>query len=120
MLAGADGGKDNKVIVVINDSSNYDDDVDKEDNDDKEDNNDDDDVSLSSVSLSKMKFHTNGSAILQNDCVFIPSPFKPGGGVINKPFLSFCSSIFDGDCISSHQFELQKTSTFCLKKQAFH
>ncbi len=44
-----------------------------------------------------MKFHTNGSAILPNDCVFIPIPFNRGGVVIYCPSWPICSSIFLGE-----------------------
>jgi hypothetical protein len=80
LLAGAGGGKDNKVIVVVDDGSKDDNDGDKEDNDNEEDNNDDNDVSLSSVSFLKMKFHTNGSAILQNNLCFCSESIQTWGG----------------------------------------
>ena len=96
MLAGAGGDDDDKEVVVV---VIFDDDGDVEDTDDEDNNNDGDALSSSSILFSKMKFHINGSAILRNDWVFIPSPFKRRGVVINNPFLSFCSSIFDGDCI---------------------
>jgi hypothetical protein len=79
----------------------FDDDGDVEDTDDKDVDNDGDALSSSSILFSKMKFHMNGSAILRNDWVFIPNQFEiqTWGVVINNPFLvSFCSSIFDGDC----------------------
>ena len=55
----------------------HDDDGDEEDTDDKDVDNDGDALSLSasSISFSKMKFHTNGSAILLNECAFILIPF---------------------------------------------
>ena len=91
MLADA-GGDDNdeEVVVAV---------VDDEETDDEDNNNDGDALSSSPILFSKMKFHINGSAILRNYWVCIPSPFKCGGGVINNPYLvSFCSSFFDGDC----------------------
>jgi hypothetical protein len=110
-LAGAGGSNDNKVIVVVDDGNKDNDDSDEEDNNNEEDNNDDDNVSLSSVLFSKIKFHTNGFVIHQNDwCVFIPSPLKHGGVVINKLFLSFCSSIFDGGCILITPIQTTKNS----------
>ncbi len=82
MLASTGGDDyDKEVIVVVA----VDDDGDEEDTDDKVVNNDCDALSSSSISFSKMIFHINGSAILPNDCVFIPIPFNRGGVVINCP-----------------------------------
>ena len=82
MLAGAGGDDDDKEVVVV---VVIDDDGDVEDTDDKDVNNDGDALSSSSISFSNKKFHINGSAILPNDCVFIPIPFTRGGVVINRP-----------------------------------
>jgi hypothetical protein len=94
-LAGSGGDDVDEEVVVVA----VDDDGNEEDTDDKDNDKDGNALSSSSILFSKMKFHINGSAFLRNDCVFISSPFKRGGVVINNPFLSFCSSIFGGDCI---------------------
>ncbi len=82
MLAGADGDdNDEEVVAVVV----VDDDGDVEATDDKDVDNDDNALSSSSILFSKLKFHINGSAILPNDCVFIPIPFTRGGVVIKRP-----------------------------------
>jgi len=77
LLAGAGGDEDDEEVIVV---IAVDDDGDVEDTDDKDVNNDCDALFSSSISFSKMKFHINGSAILPNDCVFIPIPFNWEGG----------------------------------------
>ena len=76
LLADAGGDDDDEEVVV---AVVVDDDGDVEDTDDEDNNNDGDAFSSSSILFSKMKFHINGSAILRNDWVCIPSPFKHGG-----------------------------------------
>jgi len=82
MLAGTGRDDDDEevIVVVAVDDDGYD-----EDTNDKDIDNDCDALSSSSISFFKMKFHINGSAIIPNDCVFIPIPFNRGGGVINCP-----------------------------------
>ena len=81
LLAGAGGDNDDEEVVLV---VVADDDGDVEDTNDKDVDNDGDALSSSSISFSNKKFHINGSAILPNDCVFIPIPFTHGEVVINR------------------------------------
>jgi hypothetical protein len=95
LLAGAGGDNDDEEVVLV---VVADDDGDVEDTNDKDVDNDGDALSSSSISFSNKNFHINGSAILPNDCVFIPIPLTLGGVVINRPSRPICSSILLCDC----------------------
>jgi len=62
LLAGTGGDDDDEEAIVV---ITVDDDGDEEDTNDKDVGNDCDALSSTSITFSKMKFHINGSAILQ-------------------------------------------------------
>ena len=78
LLAGTGGDNDDEEVIIIA----VDDDGNEEDTNDKDDDNDGNALSSSSILFSKTKIQiVNGSAILWNDCVFIPIRSRVGGGV---------------------------------------
>ena len=110
LLAGAGGDDDDEEVVLVVVVIVVDDDGDVEDTDDEDVDNDSDALSSSSIFFSNKKFHINVSAILPNDCVFIPIPFTRGGVVLNRPSRPICSSILL--CDSSLLFPILTTYNF--------
>ncbi len=116
-MLGDDNEEDNEVSDDDNEDNkdnkdnkdDNDDDIFDNNNNDNNDNDDNDNSSLSSVLFSKMKFHINGSAILQNDCCLFWVHSIMGGcdqsPIPTHPLLNFIERLL-GFIPNSHDIEL--------------